>query len=66
MIETQKIAVQKISKSRLLQIDFNNLPFGKEYSDHMFMADYKDGDWSNLRVMPYGHMSVSPATPAIH
>lgn len=66
MVETQKIAVQKISKSRLSQVDFNDLPFGKKYSDHMFMADYKDGDWSNLRVIPFGYMPVSPATPAIH
>ncbi len=66
MVETQKISVQKISKSRLPQVDFSDLPFGKEYSDHMFMADYKDGEWSNLRVMPFGYMSVSPATPAIH
>jgi branched-chain amino acid aminotransferase len=32
----------------------------------MFMADYKDGNWSNLRIVPYGPMTVSPATPAIH
>ena len=66
MVETQKISVQETKKSRLSEVDFNHLPFGKEYSDHMFMADYKHGEWGNLRVMPYGHMSVSPATPAIH
>jgi len=66
MVETQNIAVQRVSKSRLPQVDFNELPFGKEYTDHMFMADYKDGSWSNLRIVPYGPMTVSPATPAIH
>ena len=66
MVETQKISVQETKKSRLSEVDFNHLPFGKEYSDHMFMADFKHGEWGNLRVMPYGHLSVSPATPAIH
>jgi branched-chain amino acid aminotransferase len=30
------------------------------------MADFKNGDWGNLRIVPYGKMMVSPATPAIH
>ena len=66
MVETQKIDIKKTPKSRLSQINFNDIPFGKVYADHMFMADYKHGDWNNLRVIPYGPMLVSPATPAIH
>ena len=66
MVETQKIEIQKIAKSRLSQVDFRDIPFGKVYADHMFLADFRDGDWKNLRVVPYGKMLVSPATPAIH
>jgi len=66
MVETQKIEIQKTTKSRLSQVDFRDIPFGKVYADHMFMADFRDGDWKNLRVVPYGKMQVSPATPAIH
>lgn len=66
MVETLKINMERTTRSRLPQVDFSNLPFGKVYSDHMFMADYRDGEWKNLRIVPYGHMSVSPATPAIH
>jgi len=66
MVQTQKIDVQRIQKSRLSQVDFNDLPFGKVFADHMFLADYRDGDWRNLRVMPYGYIPMSPATPAIH
>lgn len=32
----------------------------------MFLADYRDGEWKNLRVIPYGYMPISPATPALH
>lgn len=66
MVETDKIAIQKIAKPRIQEVDFENIPFGKIYSDHMFMADYRQGAWDNFRVVPYGPMSVSPATPALH
>lgn len=66
MVEALKIDTRKTAKSRLKEVDFHDIPFGKVYADHMFMADYRQGDWGNLRIVPYGHMLVSPATPAIH
>ncbi len=66
MVETDKITIQKIGKSRIKEVDFNNIPFGKVYSDHMFMADYRQGEWDNFRVVPYGMVPMSPASPAIH
>lgn len=66
MVDTLKITTNKVAQSRLSQIDFANLPFGKVYSDHMFIADYRQKDWSNLRIVPYGYMPISPATPALH
>ncbi|HET9487033.1 MAG TPA: branched-chain amino acid aminotransferase [Chryseosolibacter sp.] len=66
MVDSLKIAVQPVKHSRLPGIDFNDLPFGKVYSDHMFVADFAAGEWKNFRIIPYGNISVSPATPAIH
>jgi branched-chain amino acid aminotransferase len=66
MVETQKIAIQKVGKSRISEVDFKNIPFGKIYTDHMFMADYRNGEWGNSRIVPYGYMPISPATPALH
>jgi branched-chain amino acid aminotransferase len=66
MVETQKINIQAVKQSRIAQVDFNNIPFGKVYTDHMFVADYRGGEWQQMRIVPYGHMLVSPATPAIH
>lgn len=66
MVDTLKIDIERVKRSRLSEVDFSNLPFGKVYSDHMFIADYRDGDWKNFRIVPFGYMSVSPATPAIH
>ncbi len=66
MVDTLKIQVEKTTKSRLQEVDFQNLPFGKVYSDHMFLADYRDGEWKNFRIIPYGYIPMSPATPALH
>lgn len=66
MVDTLKIAVERIGQSRLSQVDFDNIPFGKVYADHMFMADFRQGEWKNFRVIPYGFMPISPASPAIH
>ncbi|MBL7839464.1 MAG: branched-chain amino acid aminotransferase [Cyclobacteriaceae bacterium] len=66
MVVTESIRIERTKHSRISQVDFANLPFGKIYTDHMFMADYRDGEWKNSRVVPYGHISISPATPAIH
>lgn len=66
MVETQKISIERVKQSRIHEVDFTNIPFGKIYTDHMFMADYKKGEWTNFRIMPYGYMPISPATPALH
>lgn len=66
MVDTQKIAIQRTSTSRLPQFDFSNTPFGKFYTDHMFMADFKSQQWENWRIVPYGKILVSPATPTLH
>ena len=66
MVDTIKIDIQRVKKSRIPEVDFTNLPFGKVYSDHMFMADFRDGEWKNFKIMPYGNIPMSPATPALH
>lgn len=66
MIDTLEISVQKVAKSRIDEVDFNNIPFGRIYADHMFIADYKDGQWSDLRIQPYANLSMAPASSVIH
>jgi branched-chain amino acid aminotransferase len=64
--DTLTIATQPVATSRISELDFNNIEFGKIFSDHMLVADFKDGAWQNPEIMPYGNMSLSPATSAIH
>ena len=66
MIDTLDITINRIGKSKISQIDFANIQFGKIYSDHMFVAEYEDGEWKNMRIEPYEPMHISPASPALH
>jgi branched-chain amino acid aminotransferase len=60
------ISITKVAKSRLAEIDFNNLPFGKTFSDHMFIADYSDGEWKDFKIVPFGEIGISPAMSSLH
>lgn len=61
-----KITVQKAETSKLNQVDFNNLVFGKDFSDHMFECDYIDREWQNPVIRPYGPLTISPAAKVFH
>jgi branched-chain amino acid aminotransferase len=63
---SEQIAVTRVAQSRLTEELRENSPFGTNYSDHMFVADYADGLWGDARVIPFGPMSLSPATTALH
>lgn len=46
--------------------DFNKLGFGKYFSDHMLVMDYKDGEWGELEIVPFEPFALSPATNCLH
>lgn len=66
MNDTLDITITKAENSKLTVTDFSQLPFGKVFSDHMFIAEYDNGQWSNLQVLPYGPIPMSPAISALH
>lgn len=60
------IKVSKVEKSYLSEVDFDNIPFGRTFSDHMFVADYIDGEWTNLEIVPFGRFMMHPSSLALH
>jgi branched-chain amino acid aminotransferase len=60
------INVQLAEQSRREGLNFDDLPFGKTFSDHMFVADYIDGEWQNCQIMPYGDLTFAPSMMALH
>ncbi len=65
-METVDIQVTRVKRSRLHELDFNNLPFGKHFSDHMLEADYVDGEWQMVSIKPYQPISFEPSLMALH
>lgn len=47
--------------------DMENLPFGKYFSDHMFVMDYTEGQgWHDARIVPYGPIQLDPSAMVFH
>ena len=60
------LKIQRVEESRLGAVDFDNLGFGDVYSDHMFSMHYDDGHWHSPEVLPYGPISLPPASATLH
>ena len=47
--------------------DEDHLVFGHEFTDHMFMMDWdKENGWHDPRIVPYGPLTLSPASNCLH
>jgi len=66
MIEAMDISITKARHSKLQDLDLENIPFGRHFSDHMLEADYKNGEWTNIEIKPYQPLSLEPSLVALH
>ncbi len=60
------IEVIKTKNTKIHDVDFDNLSFGKTFSDHMLECDYKDGKWQAPKVVPYAPISLDPSAKIFH
>lgn len=60
------ISTQKIEKSKVENIDFNNIPLGTVFTDHIFICDFENGEWTNPRIQPMALIPTHPAAMALH
>lgn len=65
-IVTYEIDIVKSNTSKIDKVDFDNLIFGRTFTDHMFYCDYENGQWQQPKIMPYGPMSFEPAARVFH
>ncbi len=63
---THEIDIVKSNTSKIDQVDFENLVFGRTFTDHMFFCDYVDGEWQQPKISPYGPMSFEPSARVFH
>jgi branched-chain amino acid aminotransferase len=63
---TENFQVEKVEESRIDQVDFTNIQFGKIYSDHQFTVSHDGESWVNPIIDAYRPLEISPASPALH
>lgn len=66
MIQAIAINIQPTKQSRLPEVDFDKLSFGRTFSDHMLVIDYENGEWQTPHIVPYAPLLLSPANSALH
>jgi len=50
-----------------IPLDPDQLPFGKTFAPNMFLMDWEEGrGWHDARIVPFGPLSMSPATAVLH
>jgi branched-chain amino acid aminotransferase len=64
--ENSNLIIKETDTSRIGAVDFDNLTFGSDFSDHMFECDYKNGKWQEPTIKPYGLLTISPAAKVFH
>ena len=66
MIAAVDINITKVERSKLNDINLENIPFGKYFTDHMLEVDYEDGEWKTIEIKPFQPLLLSPSLAAIH
>ena len=58
--------ITKTTNSRLCSTKFNDLPFGRVFSDHMLVCHYSNGAWEDPEILPYGPIPMNPGSQVLH
>ncbi len=60
------INITKAETSKLNDLNLENIPFGKYFTDHMLEADYENGEWTNVEIKPYQPLLCDPSMATFH
>ncbi len=62
----QSMTIEKATHSKINEVDFEQLTFGKTFTDHMFICAYKDGAWQTPKIVPYQPLTLDPSARVFH
>jgi branched-chain amino acid aminotransferase len=60
------LQIEKITTSKIADVDFNNLKFGETFTDHMFECDFENGEWQTPKIRPYQPLLFDPSAKVFH
>lgn len=66
MIAEADFNITKVERSKLKDINLENIPFGRYFSDHMLEVDFEDGGWKTPEIKPYQPLLLEPSLAALH
>ena len=62
-----KITIEEAKVKKAKPQPGTPLGFGKYFTDHMFLMDWtKENGFENARIVPYGPISMDPASMVLH
>jgi len=63
---TSEIDIVKVAASKIDSIDFENISFGTTFTDHMFVCDFREGNWQKPQIKPYEPFLLDPSAKVFH
>jgi len=66
MVQEIDIHITRVEHSKLNDLNLDNIPFGRFFTDHMLEADYVNGEWTNVEIKPYQPLVIDPSMAALH
>lgn len=60
------IPVTRTTASRLPGFDPDHIVFGNNPTDHIFIANYRNGGWEEARIEPFHQLTLSPLALCLH
>ena len=58
--------ITQISSSKIKDIDFEKLDFGRTFTDHMFVCHFRNGKWETPEIKPYQALTLEPSASVLH
>jgi branched-chain amino acid aminotransferase len=65
-MSTHSIPVTKNLNPKLPTYNMDEIAFGKNFTDHMLVADYENGEWKNVVIKPYAPFELDPSCATLH
>lgn len=65
-VDASNIKISPVSKSKITTVDFDHIPFGRVFTDHFFLAHYRNGRWGDMKISPLENFSLHPSNLALH
>ena len=66
MVAAMEILITKAERSKLQEMELENSPFGRHFTDHMLEADFENGEWKNVEIKPFQPLLLNPSLAALH